>query len=359
MAVVVMVRNHAMASSQGQPNEPPDQNHRDSSDHSPRTTRGPVLPPLRPEIDLERYEALVGVDIRGYDKELITSALEAAKRLWCGTHDNSAYADRDAVRSIARYLAREAVRIGEFNYKTAFRRANVDPYVNLLTTRQTSRSVRTIQSQLHEVGRLVHPREYPGQQKLAAPHCKRIPAASPEEVRDLYFLAPTLPAALSQRLLMVLDLCCGAGARAPDFKMLTGNSITQTSWDGDPVAVVRLPNRAGGSRLVPVADPEASERLLNLARQRKSGFLMLAPNGEVERNACNRVGEHLRQLKHRSINAAALRNRWLLDMATQAPAALMMQLCDVTTAQILSDQRDQLPTYALQHSIALLKETRP
>ncbi len=43
-------------------------------------------------------------------------------------------------------------------------------------------------------------------------------------------------------------------------------------------------------------------------------------------------------------------------MATRVPAALMLQLADVTTAQILSDQRDQLPNFGLQHAIALTKE---
>ncbi len=43
-------------------------------------------------------------------------------------------------------------------------------------------------------------------------------------------------------------------------------------------------------------------------------------------------------------------------MAARIPAALMLQLADVTTAQILSDQRDQLPTFGLRHAIALTKE---
>ena len=316
------------------------------------------LPPLRADIDMERYEALADVNIRGVNKEHVVYALEVAKRLWCQGAHYCNYSDRDAVRTVARYLAREAERTGTASYKVAFRRANVDRYLDQLSTKQANRSVRKIQSQLHEVGRLLLPREYPKRQTLAAPHSKRIPAASQAHVRDLYALAPTLPAAQSHRLLIVLDLCYGAGARASDFKTLKGNSITEASWGDEPVAVVRLPNRAGGTRLVPVADPEISDRLLRQARATPSSYLLSTGNGDtVERNAANRVGEHLRAHGHRSINVAALRNRWLLNIAATVPAALMLQLADVTTAQILADQRDLLPTYDLRHAIALTKET--
>jgi hypothetical protein len=315
-----------------------------------------VLPPFRPDIDLERYAVTDGIEIRGFDKQLMADALETARRLSCQTAELSTFAERDRVRTVARYLARESERTGVFQYKTAFRRANVDTYINHLSTRQTSRSVRKVQGQLHDVGRLLYPREYPARQSLAATHVKRIQAASPAQVRDFYALAPTLPVAQSQRLFTVLDLCYGAGARAADFKVLRGSSITEDSWDGQPVAIVRLPNRAGGTRLVPAADVDISQRLLTLAGRKRSNYLLSTADGDVERNACNRVGEHLRAQGHRNINVAALRNRWLLEVAVHVPAALMLQLADVNTAQILSDQRDQLPTYGLQHSIALTKE---
>lgn len=154
----------------------------------------------------------------------------------------------------------------------------------------------------------------------------------------------------------MLDCCLGAGARPADFKELTGNSITEASWDGDTVAIVRLPNLAGGTRLVPVGDAKASERLLALADCKKSEYLLSSAGGHVERNAVNRVAEKLRKRGLPGVDAVAPRNRWVLDMAARIPAALMLQLADVTTAQILSDQRDQLPTFGLQHAIALTKE---
>lgn len=318
--------------------------------------RRSVLPPLSPSMDMARYAATENVKIRGFDETMMADAVECARRLWSQTPEKSGSTDVDAVRSVARYLAHEASRRGEFEYKRPFRRANVDAYINLVSQRLTNKSVRTMQWKLHEVGRLLYPREFPEAQSLAAPHTRRCPAASQAEIFDLYALAPTLSPAQSQRLYTVLDLCYGAGARAGDFKVLTGTSITETRWADDVVAVVRLPNQAGGSRLVPVADPVISERLLKLAAQVGTGFLMATTTGEVERNAVNRVGEHLREHGHRSINAAALRNRWVIEVGDRVPAALLMQLADSTTLQILADQRDQLPDYGLQHTIALTKE---
>jgi hypothetical protein len=294
--------------------------------------------------------------MRGVKKVYVGPALEAGRRLWCATGPSSPYTDKDAVRVVARYLAIDADRMGGFSFKASLRRANVDAYLNYLQTYRTARSMRTVRGQLYTVGRLVHPREYPQRQTLAQPHVPRTPAASTSAVSDLYALAPTLPTSLSQRLFVVLDCCLGAGARPGDFRTLTGKSITEASWDGDTVAVVTLPNIAGGTRQVPVADVEVSRRLLALARSRKWRFLLPSTNGEVERNATNRVAEHLRRRGYPGVDANALRNRWLLDMATRIPAALMLQLADVRTAQILSDQRDQLPTFGLQQAIALTKE---
>jgi hypothetical protein len=108
---------------------------------------------------------------------------------------------------------------------------------------------------------------------------------------------------------------------------------------------------------VPVADPEASRRLLVLAREQRSEYLLPATKGFVERNAANRISEALRKHGHRSVNAAALRNRWVLDLAERVPAVLMLQLADVVDVQVLADQRRSLPKFTLQQAIALVKET--
>lgn len=316
-----------------------------------------VLPTLKPEVDPERYEMLARITtLRGIDKRFAGWAIEVARRLWCLTAVSTAYTDHHAVRAVARYLALDAARLGAFSYKASLRRANVQAHLKYLEVRRGDRGLRTLMGQLYAVGRLVHPGEYPAPQSLAQPHHYRTPAASLGLVEELYALAPILPTALSGRLFTVLDCCLGAGARPADFKELTGNSITEARWDGDTVAVVRLPNLAGGTRLVPVGDAKASERLLALADYKKSEYLLGSAGGHVERNAVNRVAENLRTRGYPGVDAVALRNRWVLDMAARIPAALLLQLSDSKTTQLLSDQRDQLPTFGLQHAIALTKE---
>ncbi|PEG35269.1 hypothetical protein CQY20_22430 [Mycolicibacterium agri] len=316
-----------------------------------------VLAPFHHDVDEERYRVLTDLAIRGVDPRYVGPALESAKRLWCRLRGFALSTDRISAAHLARYLAFEAERVGTFDYRTALRRANVDRYLMDVAMRRTNRSMRTIRWILYDAGRLVHPREYPEARTLPAPRTKRIAAASAQDIRDWYALAPTLPQWLRRRLMLLLDLCYGAGARPPDFKVLRGTSITSETIDGRELAIVRLRNTAGGTRLVPVTDSDISRRLLDLAHSKGSDYLLPAAKGQVERNATDRIGEQLRARSHGNINAAALRNRWILDLAERVPAALLLQLADVVDVQVLADQRDQLPTYGLHRAIALMTES--
>ena len=317
-----------------------------------------LMPPIHPDIDSERYASLDGVLIRGVDRRYMAAALESARRLWCRTVPCAAETDRDSVRGVARYLAVEAARVDGFNYKAALRRANVDRYLNAVSIRLKPKSARHIQSQLYDVGRLIHPREYPTRRTLTSSNYRRTEAASPDEVAGWYALAPTLPTVLSRRVFTLLDLCYGAGVRAAEFKDLRGTSIGQTIWAGEPVALVRLPNRAGGTRTVPLADPEASRRLIALAAQRGPGHLIIDGEGEVDRNAVNKISEYLKRRGHQPISAAALRHRWLLNLAETVPAVLMMQLADISDTRPVADQRHLLPTFGVEHAVAWIKDTQ-
>ena len=62
-----------------------------------------VLPALKSGIDPERYEMLARIKtLRGIDKRFAVPAIEAARRLWCGTAESTAYTDHHAVRAVAR-----------------------------------------------------------------------------------------------------------------------------------------------------------------------------------------------------------------------------------------------------------------
>lgn len=348
-----MGRHGAMASAADDP-EPAKSVAR--ANHDRADSQRHVLAPFHHDVNEDRYRALAGLTIRGVDPRYLVPALESAKRLWCRLGDFALSTDRISVAHLARYLAFEAERVGTFDYRTALRRTNVDRHLMDIATRKTNRSMRTIRWILYDAGRLVHPREYPEARTLPAPRTKRIDAASPQDIRDWYTLAPTLPPWLRRRLTLLLDLCYGAGARAPDFKALRGTSITSETIDGRHIAIVRLQNTAGGTRLVPVTDPDISNRLSALAQSKGSDYLLPAAKGEVERNATNRIGEQLRARGHGSISAAALRNRWILDLADRVPAALLLQLADVVDVQVLADQRTQLPIYSIHRAIALMTE---
>ncbi len=346
-----MARYRAMAAS----GEPPPPAPLGSDKLTPQTA--PVLPPLAADVDQERYALLCTVVIRIVSR-FIEAAVIAAARIWCRTAAGSESTDRNAVALIARYLGLEAERVGSFNASAALRRVNVERYLHDRKRRQTQRSMRTMKTVLYTAGRILLPHEYPKAQAVEAPRVKRIAAASHAQIRDWYALAPSLPSQLGRRLLILLDLCYGAGARAPDFKVLRGSSITAVHDCGHVIAVVALPNRAGGYRRVPVADPEASRRLLELAREQRSEYLLPATKGVVERNAANRISEQLRKHGHRSVSAAALRNRWVIDLAERVPAVLMLQLADVVDVQVLADQRRLLREFTLEQAITLIKENR-
>jgi hypothetical protein len=322
----------------------------------PEVGRRDVLPPISPDIDMARYERLGGVTIRGLNATFTEPALLTARRLRCLLPQPAHRTDADATGRLARYVAIEAQRTGELNYKKIFRRSAVDRYLDHQSRRLTSRTMRTLQAQLYAAGRLVHPQEFPKRKGLAAPHVRRATAASPAEIRDAYLLTALLPPTLASKLTILLDLCYGAGARPGDLKVLRGSSITETTWEGQPVAIVHLPNLSEGTREVPVADPEISARLIALAEAKGPRYLMATGDGEVERNVANRSTETLHERGLESITATSLRNRWVVDLAIRVPAALLLQLADVQTAGILSDQRDQLPTYGLLHATALTKE---
>jgi integrase len=316
--------------------------------------RGPVLPPMHPDIDPQRYAGLANLTLRNVDKRYEAAALETARRLCCLDEPVTHTTDRTKAGNLARYLVSEAVRVGGFNYKSALRRANVDRALDVMALRLGAKSIKLLRSEFYAVGRRVHPREYPPPRSLVS-SVDRSTATSPEQIRRLYTLAPSLPTLHSQRLLMVLDLCHEAGARPSDLKTLRGVDIHETTWDAQRVALVRLANRGGGTRVVPVADPAASARLLAAAADRGAGYLMTFGGDKIGRNTANKVSEYLIRRGHEGVNAAAVRHRWMLNLAQRVPAALLMQLADAKELRVLAEQQHLLSSFGIQHAISWVK----
>ena len=140
---------------------------------------------------------------------------------------------------------------------------------------------------------------------------------------------------------------------------MRGTAVAEVSGTGrDAFVTVTLPNLAGGSRVIPVADPGIARRLMVRARQVGPDKLLLTGGDEWEKNAVNRVAEAMVRLGHAGVNLAALRNTWILRLSERIPAALLMQLADVVDIRVLSDQRSLLRRYDLSESIHILEATR-
>jgi hypothetical protein len=317
--------------------------------------RAAVTPLPEPGPDrLERIRVLTARTIRHEDPQVAKDAVVEAAKVRCMTEFTCASTDEKACAELARFFGWAAVG-GVVDAKRLLRRSVVEEYLTRQGHRRP-RGLRECRHVLHTAGRLFHPREYPPARVLPAPRPKRQTAASHDDIRKLYRLIRELPRALGTRAQALADLSYGVGARPKDLKLLRGSAITTVRSYGRAFCVVTLPNSAGGVRQVPVMDSGINARLLGLAARAGDG-LVLAPDKEfAERNIVNRISEHLRRRGYPSVQPAALRNRWVLDLAERVPAALLLQLADVHDLRVLADQRGQLPHYKVRHAITILQE---
>lgn len=317
-----------------------------------RSSLAPVPEPDPAQAD--RRAALSKLTVRAKDPELAGAVQEAAVRVRCLMPGKEGESDRKATGQIARFLLWFSSG-GVIDEGRAFRRSNVDEYL-IQTRTRSENSFREARYVLYGAGRVLHPREYPPPRKLSAPRSKGLPATSVRHIRELQALIPGLPTLLGMRVQTLLDLTYGAGARASDFKSLRGTAITTTSFDGRAVAVVTLPNNGGGVRQVPVLDHQIAARLIVRAATVGNNLVLSSTAENTDRNMVNRVNEKLRARDLPSMDPAALRNRWIIDLAERIPAALLLQLADIGDLRVLADHRKQLPQYTIRHAITILAE---
>lgn len=318
--------------------------------------RAALTPPPEPGPDREeRMAMLTAIRIRYPDPEIAREAVLQAAKVQCMTEFTTAATDKKACAEVARHLAWAAVG-GVVDAKRALKRGPVDERLEV-TGAQSPRGHRQVRHVLYTAGRLFHPREYPPERVTPVARTKRR-AASYDEIRSFYRVVWELPTPLGMRALALADLSYGVGARAADFKVLRGTAITTVRSHGRAICVVALPNAAGGARQVPVLEPGINSRLIELAARVGDG-LVLAPNAEfAERNIVNRISEKLTNKGYPPVRAAALRNRWILDMAERRiPTAMLLQLADVADLRVLSDLRKELPHFKIRHAITIQQES--
>lgn len=311
----------------------------------------PALPPS----ENDRRAALLRQRVGADDAEVGRAAVEAAAMLRCQVPFSTADQDRKVVGHVARFLVWSSYG-GVVDPVRAFTKANVDEHL-AATLSRSQRSLEQRRYVLYTVGRRLHPHQFPAGVTKRAPISQRHhPVASHTDIRRLQTVIPRLPTRLGQRAQALLDLCYGAGARPADLRTLRATAITSDMVGGRAIPVVSLPNLGGRVRQVPVLDPVIGARLLGTAAT-LGDKLVLAPHATVaERNVVNRVSEQLRHHGHASIDATALRNRWILDMAEKVPAVLLQQLADLCELRILVDERTRIQQYKLRHAITILEE---
>lgn len=318
--------------------------------------RAALTPVPEPGPDLEeRMAMLTAITIRYPDPKIAREAVLQAAKVQCMTDFSCETTDKKSCAEVARHLAWAAVG-GVVDAKRALKRGPVDERLEV-TGAQKPRGHRQVRHVLYTAGRLFHPREYPPERVTPVARTKR-KAASYDEIRSFYRVVWELPTPLGMRALALADLSYGVGARAADFKVLRGTSITTVRSHGRAICVVALPNVAGGVRQVPVLEPGINSRLIELSARVGDG-LVLAPNAEfAERNIVNRISEKLTNKGYPPVRAAALRNRWILDIAERCiPTALLLQLADVADLRVLSDLRKELPHFKIRHAITIQQES--
>lgn len=275
--------------------------------------------------------------------------------MWAHTPETTEIVDAKSARIVMRFLYNEAIVHQHVDEERALTRANVDKYLEQGPFRRDSR--RTYRHTLYAAGRVLYPREFPAPQAVLAPRRKRTPAAAAQSARELYALAPVLSPGQQQRFLLVLDLVTGAGLRAQEIREVLGKDIsTRRLGPGHEIVVVRVRDLGVVDREVPVVDARKGQRILNLAREVGPEHTLMpatSRDGTVEKNAVNRVSEMVKRLGYGGADFAALRNRWILDLAMMPgiPAAALLRLAGVGG---LADQKALLPAYTPEQLAELL-----
>lgn len=83
------------------------------------------------------------------------------------------------------------------------------------------------------------------------------------------------------------------------------------------------------------------------ARDVGNGFVFPIVGESMPRNAVCHVSEELVELGFPGFNAAALRNRWVVKLASDPgmPAAMLMKMAGIADLRVLHDLEADLPRY--------------
>lgn len=312
----------------------------------------------------EHYATLRTAGIRVPDSPLRDAAVERAAMVWSCVKPHTELVDLRAARVLARYLHSEGSVHQLVDEERALTRAAVDRHMDSLlgpTSELKLSSLRTHRWVFYTAGAVVYPREFPAPRTAVAPRTPGSPAARYETAAELYALAPALPTAQSERLVLALDLVTGAGARPSEMRNLTGGDVTplQGSIGG---ALVSFRDRGTRRRVVPVLHISQAERLLRRARKvgASAPLLPLNRKGEVSRDVLCGISADLVRRGYSGVDFGALRTRWVMELAAAPgiPTSALLALTGMTDLRVLLDRVDQLPHYSPAELTGMVAQAR-
>lgn len=309
---------------------------RENSDTSAAATRGDIWRPSIEPAHQERFDALAQ-----YRPKIQVTDLAAiwpvAAAMIAQAPATTIGTDRKRLTQLCHLLAHDRDVHGGVDLRRALQRENVDHYIYKgHPGRPTPGSIRTYKSHLYRFGRILHPTEYPEALVTANRNEVRAPYSA-DEIRALYRHQHSLSDSLAGRLLAVLDLATGAGARSEEIATLTGASIHTIRARGEDITCVDIPSRRTGElRTVPIHDPAKGGRLLRRARDLGPDEWLLPGS---RHNAVNGIRTTIRRRGVEiTMSAVRLRHTWIVDLAQHGvPTALLLRLADLGDSHTLHD----------------------
>lgn len=296
--------------------------------------------------DEDRYLRLREVGIHRPAGPLRSEAIARAALVQAHTRVLDEVADAKAARVVARYLYDEALVYGEVDEERALTRPSVDRWLfrDDVFSRRSQRTYRTI---LYSAGRTLYPHEFPEPHRQRGPRRKAVSAAELSLEAELYAVAANLRPVLRAQLLTILDLTTGAGLSSQEIRQLRGSDISPLELPEHTAVQIAVRKRGVVSRVVPVVCPVRGHRLLTRARDVGTGYVFPIVGDSMPRNAINHVAEELVEQGFSGFNAAALRNRWVVRLASDpgVPAAMLMKMAGIADLRVLHDLEADLPQF--------------
>ena len=297
--------------------------------------------------DTDRYLRLKEIGIQRPAGPLRSDAIDRAALVQAHTRAIDEVADVKAVRVVARYLYDEALLFNSVDEERALTRPAVDKWLfrDDVFSRRSQRTYRTI---LYSAGRVLYPHEFPEPHRQRGPRRKAVPAARLSLETELYAIAPNLRPMLRAQLLTILDLITGAGLSSQEIRHLRGSDISPLELPERTVVQIAVRKKGVVSRVVPVVCPVRGHRLLTRAREVGHGFVFPIVGDSMPRNAICHVSDELVEQGFPGFNAAALRNRWVVKLASDpgVPAAMLMKMAGIADLRVLHDLEADLPKFS-------------